>query len=180
MIAVSVSVKGIAELRRSIDRLPADFIKSAERAVLRAGAKPIAKAAKDKAPVGKGEHGGLLKKSIGLNVKKVGSTVTARIGPRTGFRKKIGTRVLRKDVFAKSRRRGLILAAKKGKVVDTFKDPNKYSHLVEFGSSKAPAQPFIRPAIDSASGSTLNAMAIGLERYLKRTAKRLAKKGGQR
>jgi len=173
---ISINVRGIKELRKTIHNLPPQFLKSAEKAVLAAGARPIARAAKRKAPVGKGKAAGLLKKSIGVNVKKVGSVVSARIGARSGFRVSMGKRKLRQDLVAKSRKLGKIVAAKAGTMVETFKDPRYYSHLVERGSRHSRPQPFIRPAIDSAKGETLKAMSDGLEKYLHRTARRLAKK----
>jgi HK97 gp10 family phage protein len=172
-MSFKVSVKGIKELRRSIGRLPEDFIKGAERAVLRAGGAPIVKAAKARAPIGSGPHPGLLKKSIGMNVRKVGSIISARIGPRTGFRVQVGTKKLRKNLMAKRRDGSRILAASAGTEVPVFKDPNKYSHLVELGTSKSPAKPFIRPAIDAASSETHTAMAKGYEKHLTKTITKL-------
>lgn len=175
-MSFGVSIKGIAELRKSLNRLPAEFLKGAERSVLRAGGKPIVKAAKSRAPVGKGQHRGLLKKSIGMNVKKIGSSITARVGPRTGFRVKVGTKKLRKDSMAKMRDGTRILAAAAGSEVPVYKDPNKYSHLVELGTSRSPANPFIRPAIDSASGEVLTAMSDGLSKYLTKTVAKVRSK----
>ena len=86
---------------------------------------------------------------------------------------------LKKDKYAKSRRFGKILAAKAGQMVPDIRDPNKYSHLVEKGTSHSPAQPFIRPAMDSASGQVLEAMSAGLDKHLTRVAQRLAAKGGR-
>jgi HK97 gp10 family phage protein len=156
MIA-KVKITGLREMQRTLDRLPRELIKSSESAVLRAGAKPIEKAAKAKVPVGTG----LLKKSIGNRVKKVDGSTSARIGPRTGFK-------------------GRSLGMKKNKAgvaSEKFADPNKYSHLVEFGSSRSPAQPFIRPAIKAAQSQVMDAMAAGLDKHLTRTAARLARKG---
>jgi HK97 gp10 family phage protein len=146
----AVKITGINQLRRTIDRLPAKLKKRAEVPVLRAGAKPIHTAAKRKVPTGTGESPGLLKRALGITVKKVKGIYSARIGARTGYSVKI----------------------KSGKK----KDPSKYIHLVELGTRHSAPRPFIRPAIDSSKGEVLGAMSKGLETHLHRTAKRLAKK----
>jgi len=84
---------------------------------------------------------------------------SARIGPQKGM-KQIVTRTDKKT----------------GKKRQVMADPNKYSHLVEYGTSHSPAKPFIRPAIDSTQSQVLNTMAAGLDKHLTRVAARLAKK----
>lgn len=155
---IQVSKASIRNIRASLDALPNELLRSSEKAVLRAGAKPIEKAAKAKAPV----RDGTLKKSIGTNVKTVNGVTSARVGPRTGVKgRSLG--------FRKN---------KKGVMTERFADPNKYSHLVEFGTSHSPAKPFIRPAIDTASGEVVDAMAAGLDKHLTRTVARLKRKAG--
>ena len=141
-----MKLQGTKELNRAITRLAPELQRAAESAVLRAGAKPITQAAKAKAPIGKGKHKGLLKKSIGSNVKKVRGQTSARVGARTGWK------------------------------VDedgVKKDPSKYSHLVEFGTSHSAAQPFIRPAVESTQSQVVGAMVDGYDKYLGRVVKRI-------
>jgi HK97 gp10 family phage protein len=149
-VNTAIKITGINQLRRTIDRLPAELKKRAEVPVLRAGAKPILKAAKRKVPVGDSEAPGQLKRSLGITVKKVKGVFSSRVGARTGFNVRL----------------------KNGKK----KDPSKYIHLVELGTRHSAPQPFIRPAIDSSKGEVLESMSDGLEKHLHRTAKRLAKK----
>jgi HK97 gp10 family phage protein len=149
-VNTAVKITGIRELRRTIERLPAELKKRAEVPVLRAGAKPIYTAAKRKVPTGTGESPGLLKRALGITVKKVKGSYSARVGARTGY-----------DVRLKNGKK---------------KDPSKYIHLVELGTRHSAPRPFIRPAIDSSKGQVLEAMSDGLEKHLHRTAKRLAKK----
>lgn len=177
-MSIAVSIKGLKILNDRISDLPKELLKSAERAVLSAGGKPILQAAKANAPVGKGPAAGLLKKSMGLNVKRVKGVWSARVGPRLGFGKKIGTGKRRKDRFAKSRRRGRIQTAKVGDSYDIWKNPVYYSHLVEFGTSKTPASGFIRRAVESSAPGTFDAMAAGLDKHLTRTVERLRRKAG--
>jgi HK97 gp10 family phage protein len=118
---------------------------------------PIRKSAKGFAA--RSKDTGLLEKSIGLSVKKVGGQKSARIGPRKGMRKE----VTRTD-------------QRTGKTYKEIADPNNYSHLVEYGTAHSAAKPFIRPAIDESQGEVITAMAAGLDKHLTRVAARLAKK----
>jgi len=145
-----MTIEGVKEMNRAINRLAPELQKSAEVAVLRAGAKPILKKAKQNVTVG---DSGLLKKSLGIGVRKVKGRTTARIGPRTGFAK---------------------VVTRNGKEVRS--DPNKYSHLVEFGTSHSAAKPFIRPAEESAKGEVIDAMAQGYNKHLIRVANRIRSK----
>ena len=75
--------------------------------------------------------GGLLRKSLGYKVKTYTKTGTAVAvcGPRKGFREQIGVVSRGKD---------------KGKPI--FADPQKYAHLVENGTRRTSAKPWLRPA----------------------------------
>jgi len=141
-----MKLTGIKEMNRALSRLPDEMKRSGETAVLRAGAKPILKSAKGRVAI----ESGLLKKSLGTNVKKVRGQTTARIGARKGRGKEV-------------ERDG----------VTVFSDPTKYSHLVEYGTSHSSAKPFMRPAAESAGNEIVAAMAEGYEKYLHRAAKRI-------
>ena len=157
-----MKLQGTKELNRAITRLAPELQRAAESAVLRAGAKPITQAAKAKAPIGKGKHKGLLKKSIGSNVKKVRGQTSARVGARTGWKVELGEKTFTTGrIFKKSRKKKV------------YKDPSKYSHLVEFGTSHSAAQPFIRPAVESTQSQVVGAMADGYDKYLGRVVKRI-------
>jgi HK97 gp10 family phage protein len=150
-MSANFRIVGAKEIAAGIARLPSDLQRAAESAVLRAGAKPVAKIAKSKAPVG---DTGLLKKSIGYTVRKGQGVVSARIGPRNGFARST--------------------TDESGKV--TKVNPTNYSHLVELGTSRAPAKPFIRPAVDSAKGEAFDAMAKGYGVHLEKVVAKLRKK----
>ena len=141
-----MKITGIKELKRAMDKLPDELKKGAERRVLGAGAKPIVKAARSKVP----KQSGLLRKSIGQKVKKTKGEYSARIGPRTNM----GGMVVRDGV-------------------SRFSDPNKYSHLVEYGTSHSAPQPFIRPAVESAKSEVVSAMAVGLDKHLTSAVRRI-------
>lgn len=121
-MSAGIKIKGIHGITQALERLPKELMRSSETAVLRAGAKPILTAAKSNVPEG---DSGLLKKSLGITVKKArGSTVrTARVGARTGFKgRKLYTKTIKKGKNA-------------GQKKDVIQDPSFYDHLVEFGTS---------------------------------------------
>jgi len=140
---------GVRDLSRALDRLPDELKRSAENAVLRAGAKPILGAARSKVA----KASGLLKKSLGVNVKKMKGDTTARVGPRKGRGGKV----------------------KRGNR-EVFQNPTKYSHLVEYGTSHSAAKPFIRPAVESTQGAVVGAMAAGLDKHLTKVVRKLKSK----
>lgn len=147
------------EIQAALRALPVEMQRAAEVASLRGGAKVISDKAKSNAPVSQdGPFPGLLRESIGFNVKKMRGEYSARIGPRTGFAKTIGTRTKGKNA---------------GK--PKLKIPNKYAHLVELGTSHSAANPFLRPAAISTQGEVVEGMANSYRKHLDRVAKRIAK-----
>jgi HK97 gp10 family phage protein len=153
---MDIKITGIRELSRTLDQLAPALMRSAETAVLRSGGGVIRKAAK--ANAGRSKDSGLLQKSIGLRVATVKGNKSARIGPRKGMKQL----VTRKD-------------KRTGRTRQEMADPNKYSHLVEYGTSHSAAKPFIRPAIDSTAGEVVGVMADGLDKHLTKVAARLAR-----
>jgi HK97 gp10 family phage protein len=145
---------GVEDIRKSLYKLPKDLQRAAESATLRAGAKPLVREVKAKAP----KDSGLLKKSIGYRVRKVKGIINARIGPRNGFRQEVPR------------------IGPDGQTQMVISDPTRYSHLVELGTSRMPAQPFIHPAIDSAKGQVFAAMLKGYQIHLEKTIKRVRSK----
>lgn len=61
-------------------------------------------------------------------------------------------------------------------IVGQKRPGSSLAHLTEFGTSKAPAQPFMRPALDAKADEALNEMGKVLGRGIEREAQRLATK----
>lgn len=168
-MANDVQVRGLAELQRALDTLPAKIEANIMRGAVRAGTQVLAEAARANVPV----RSGRLAESV-----RVGSV---RIDKRTG-------RVV-----------GVVRAGKlvgsKGKAKDKFADVF-YAHMVEYGTAahiiKAPPgaklnvrgiflssvehpgakkRPFMRPALDTHGRAAVEAIAA----YIR---KRLATKHG--
>lgn len=128
MPARETQVKGLKELNKILEQLPIKLQKRAVRKALRAGSRPIIQKARSLAPV----DTGALKKSI---------IYAQRRDPTRGA---IG--FLKSSVAGKGKQN---TGSEKKRV------PSKYAHLVEFGTSRAPAQPFMRPALDSAGNDAI-------------------------
>lgn len=147
-------MKGLGEVKRNLGKLSEAVRGKAEKAVLRAGAAPVRKAARRYALAS--QDSGLLRKALGSKVKTVRGKTTARIGVRGGFRGE----VLRTD-------------ARTGKKRRVMANPVKYAHLVEYGTAHSAAKPFMVPAIEETKGQVVDAMAKGLEKHVSRTVERM-------
>lgn len=149
-ISSFVTLTGFKELETAMLKLPPELAKIAEADALRYGMIPVRKSAQSYAKSIKDT--GQLYKSIGLTVRRIRRKLqyinryTARVGARGGFNLKIGTYTRGK---------------KKGKAIN--RDPRYYSHLVEYGTSKMPARPFIRPAVESNEDAIMAGLQKGYE-----------------
>jgi HK97 gp10 family phage protein len=153
IMMIEFKMSGFDQLEKSLSKLPKEFRDSVERTALRVAAKAIEKRAKAGAPVGSG----LLKKSIGVTVKKNKSgknsgSLSARVGARTGYAE---TQMVN------------------GKSVK--KDPVKYAGIVEYGTAKMPARPFIRNAVESSRSEVMELLSKGYNQGLARVAKKIKK-----
>ena len=147
--SLAIEKKRFNDLLREIDALPKKLRKGSELSVLRAGAILIRNSAKSFAA--RSKDSGALGKSITLVITGKTGSKTARIGPLKNYRKTV------KRTNKKS-----------GKKYSDEAVPQKYSHLIEYGTSKTPAQPYIRPAIDATQEKVAGAMAAQLDLYLTR------------
>lgn len=154
------SVRGVLS---AIEKLPKELQKSAEKAVLRAGGKTILSAVRSNlsgSPVK--TRTGTLKKSMGLSVRaRKDGWVEARIGSKSGSKSKYpkGTT-------------GRRTKGRKGKPIYA----EEVAWYMEQGTSRMPAKPFIRPALDSSGAEVITAMTSGLDKHLTKVAARLARK----
>jgi len=139
-IAIAVAPISDRKLRRKLGRLAGSAITKVMRPAFVAGCRPIRAAARSRVPVRFGQ----LKKSIGTRVKVYprGNAIWAGVGVRLGF-----------------------LSVIDGKKVD----PNKYAHLVEWGTKPhilrgamhpgAKASHFLRSAFDSRQAQAFSEVA---------------------
>lgn len=149
-----IKITGLQGVRHAIDALPKELQRAAEAGALRAGGKVILPKAKALAMAA--ADSGLLAKSLGITVRKTRAKVlTARVGARTGFAR----------VFIRN-----------GETQPKKHDPSKYAHLVELGTSRSAARPYLRPAIESSGNGILDAMAKGYEKGIHTAIARIAKR----
>jgi len=136
----TVTLTGDKEIRKALKELPD---RTRVRVLVKANGVIMRKAlriAKKLVPV---KHG-LLKASLGVKTfkdgksKHGGGAVATAIGPRKGFRAVLKTNA------------GVTRKSRKGR--EKVADPRKYAHLVEFGTQRTAARPFLRPALQAIEG----------------------------
>lgn len=141
MASSRTTVAGLRELGEAMRGLSADINKRIARSATNAAGQVIKKAAQLKAPSDTGNlRKNIIVKRLPPNQTKLTSEhiVTVRRGKLTAKQQATGLR----DAY--------------------------YASFVEFGTAKASAQPFLRPAFDTGKGKAVDAMAGKL-------AKRIAK-----
>lgn len=147
-MAERIQVLGLRELGVAMQGLSDDMRTKVARQAVAAGAGVVRKAARDKAPV---DSGNLKASLIMKRVKETNLTEEYIVTPRKGRTR---------DVKAAKRGQG-----KLGK--DAY-----YARFVEFGTVKAPAQPFMRPALEDNVQRATQAIADRLRARIKKvTAK---------
>lgn len=176
---VKVQITGLEATFRKMDGLKQSLRNKIVRTWMTKAGRVVKNEAKRLAPVLKDKKKyphlipGLLKKSIDAKVVTFKSNVVvAIIGPRSDFRsvRDPGTKkVVRQTKKGKERFAEL---AKAGAFIQ---NPTKYAHLLELGTSKMAAQPFLRPAI-AAKRSEVVSMGVRIinEELAKLAAKKAA------
>lgn len=134
--AVSMNVKGLQELRRTMEeKLPKQVQSNVMAAALKEAGRPMKNAAKANAR--RGRSGALAQAITFWNEKKKvrdkkGKFARVHLGPKRSLRGAI------KKYYAYYGRKNVSIAALKNGI--------RHGHLVEFGTSKMAARPFLRPA----------------------------------
>ncbi len=143
-----MQLTGFKELASALRELPQKVARNALRSAVNAGATQIRKQARLNAPV----DSGLLKKNIYQKQSRSAS------GPE---------------------RQTVIVGVRSGKARN--KDGSKkelpyYWRFMEFGTSKMPAAPFLRPAFDTQKDAAIKAIADKLDERIQKYAVELARK----
>lgn len=134
-------VEGLADVLSALDGVSKKIKRKGIRKGVNVAGKIVLRAAKAKVP----NKSGLLKRSLGRKVKVYRSTgvAVAVVGPRVGFKQEV---------------------ARGGATV--LSNPTKYAHLVEGGTSRSQAFPFLRPALESSKAEVREAMANAIREVL--------------
>ena len=141
---ISAKLDGVDQVVLKLQSVDKNVRKKLMRKAITKATQPVAKAAKRGArsvvnqvaandELGQAmKSSGLLAKSIGSKVKTYPSgVVVGLVGPRGGFNRQIGVRKRGKNA---------------GQAINA--DPIYYAHLVEYGTRRSRAKPFMRPAWD--------------------------------
>ena len=162
-MAEQIKLHGLDQLKNTLKDLPAVLGEKVLRAGLRAGAKPIRDEARANAPV--------LQES---DPRRKPGTVQKNIVTRKSKKDKYGV-----YVGVKALKAGQIAAFKKnnGKSANNPDDPF-YWIFNEFGTSKMPAAPFLRPAFESKKYDALTRFQEHAKKRVVKEAEKLAKQKG--
>lgn len=162
---VNARIQGLKELSASL----ADLKKSTQAGVLtrvlKKAAKPIADKAKELAPVDTGE----LRNSIGVTV------VRSNAG-KSAFAAAMKSGASRSDAAQAARDANRADAGNGAKATVLVGTPSWRAHFSEFGTLKAPAQPFLAPALRSQEKATVGLIKETLAKEIEATARRVARK----
>lgn len=142
-----VRIEGLDILARKLERLPKNLRNRQAGKALRAGGKLIRDRAKATAPVDTTgtRPGGTIKKNVAMR-----TSTGRRAGPQADVVVRIG-----------------VLSDRSGR--NSFTDAF-YWRFHEFGTSKMPARPFIRPAFESLKFTAFNKIIVVLKKGLQTEA----------
>lgn len=146
---VGLKFEGIAELEREMRQIPSRMRRNAYKTGMRAAGRVAVNGAKQLLDAQGVKDTGQLRKSIGAKVSRQGTAVS--VGARTGF---------------------AVPAPPGRKTKSGMIDPQKYAHLVELGTSRAAAKPFLRPGMDNNSDRMMRALAQGISKGMDRIIQR--------
>lgn len=169
---IQFNVRGIEELNRKLDGLSRRMRTDIARASVRSGARVIAAIAKRNAMrIDDKETAEKIYENIGIAVSTPKTSertgqAKARVGVMGGaVSPKLKTTEIRRKAVAKRIAAGKQRGKKGG---DTW-----YWRLVEFGTRKMAARPFMRPALASGADGAISATAIEMNKQLDKAASEL-------
>lgn len=157
LVGLSFQIDGLADLTARLARLSEVGAKRVLDRTARKSMQPVLLEAQRLVPVSQ-EGGPHLRDALTISVRKdatpgVASTVTLRV-------KKLPVRVRRFLRFLRSQ--GVALA---------HPSPRRIWHLVEFGTSRSRAKPYIRPAFDSRKGEVVEMVRTDLAKRIERAVR---------
>jgi HK97 gp10 family phage protein len=158
---MTVNITGLKELQQALNQLPLEIQKRPLRSAVSAGAKVIVDEAKRLAP--QGETGNLRKALYRYRSRSQSSR-----GQETFL---VGVRKGKKNYVDSAKNRRLNRVGKKY----TVEGEAYYWRFIEFGTSKMPARPFLRPAFESKKNQAVETIKNRLAVAIENTAKKMKK-----
>ena len=161
MINVNTDTR-LMKLQSTLNDLPKSVTKKVVRQGLRKAAKPLVKAAKSNAPIGKGPGRGNLKKSIGV---------------MTGAQRSALMNISMAQASAlRADKQAVYVGPRAGR---RWKYDAWYAHFVEFGTVHSAPHPFMRPAWDQTKieveATIADEIGAAVDRHFKLMAAKIKK-----
>jgi len=160
-----MKVIGADAIENLLKQLPERVARNVTTNALRAGARVIQRAAIDKLRANPSVDTGTLLKAVAIKTAPKFKKASAS---------KYSRNVADGTLVTVGIKRIAVSAVPKGKHKAQKKSPNRYAHIVEFGSEKMAAEPFMRPAVDGQGSAAVSAIIQAAGRALKRETGKLA------
>lgn len=178
---VQVTLKGVGELNAKLQRLSKDVQFKGGRSALRAGALEIAAQVRANATaINDPKTAEEISKNVAVRFSPKTFSETGnlkmRVGILGGARAPAGSKQARATERRRNRKGGASLedlGEIAGKGSNNPGGDTYYWRFVEFGTEKAPARPFMRPALPQAAQRATDAFTNGLDKVLDRAIKKL-------
>jgi len=160
---VEAKMQGVDELIQRLEGLKQTTRGTILRSAVTKSSRVVLKRAKARAPRG---LTGLLKRSLAFKVVTYKSGVTVGIiGPDKGYR-------LKKSPVAGVKKKVKVLTKLGQKYKDLEQNPVYYAHLVELGTKRTTAKPFLRPALEESKAEIRAIFAEEIQKGLEKIAVR--------
>jgi HK97 gp10 family phage protein len=130
------------------------------------GAKQIEAALKELGPVAAGR---VARSALNRSATPIVRRARELVPVRTSALKKAITKRLRRQRRGSSRQEAL---------VGIERPASRYAHIVEFGSARQAAKPYLRPAADEKASEALDKLGENLGRGIEREALKIARRNG--
>jgi HK97 gp10 family phage protein len=171
-MSVRVKVEGLREIEAALKELPKATAKNIMRRVLIARAQPIADAMRRNAP----KDSGQLRDSIAVSTRSTGGSAG-----KQAFAATMAAGGTRKEAGAAAREANRATSGSVFVYVGATA-AGFYGSFAEFGTSRQPPEPWIRPAWDAEKDNLLPGIGADMwaeiKKAIERRSRKLAKQGG--
>ncbi|MDQ0349396.1 HK97-gp10 family putative phage morphogenesis protein [Ancylobacter vacuolatus] len=165
----TVKISGLREALKGLDQLKKSTQVGVLNRVLKKAAKPVEVAAKRDAPV----DSGALKESIG-------TVIVRRNAGKSAFAAAMRGGESRQDAAAAARKANSAAAGRGASATVRVRATAPHAHLVEFGTVKMGAEPFLGPALRAERDDITKSIAADIEAEVAKTAKRIAARAAKK
>lgn len=165
----AVKIEGLRETLRGLEQLKKSTQVGVLNRVLKKAARPVEDAAKRDVPVDRGE----LKKSIGTKIIR-------RNAGKSAFARTMRDGGSRQDAAAAAREANAAAAGRGASATVRVQATAPHAHLVELGTVKMSAEPFLGPALRAERADIIRTIAADIEAEVVKTAARIARRAAKK